>query len=635
MPLPDFRDQFRPDFAEELRRARLLFQGRVPIGIDGPALAIPDPERPIWPGTTVPAMGWDFRLLDSGLFVPTSSRGPAPIDTMATYITAPILLDQSIPLAEVVALIRALSPQDALGCCGWLMARMFRPGAGGPDVQQELVDALCVGATKGRATALVRDRWVFMAPQVVLGVAKLALLFDHPTETSPDIDAMTNVVLGALGLAEHLGSTRDQEEPMWGSLPQPLSLDVVANQHFNASANSSAVVARHHMLWRELPAARDRAAADFHEEAFLAATGTTMDTCTRIGLALYMLAQSERTGQLSAGLLPSLNLNDEETAAVRLYVADLSDMQNHVRKDIARNGFSWAANSFRRFPIVRHNDGSMTILSLAYLRDRACGSANYFELNQHLNGTAAWGGFKDLRGRVPEDYVGTSLKAMYPEWRGSVKRIWTEQELKMLWPDQRICDFVVDAGDVWICIEVVSHMLSEPAACAQSVEALEQDIRFIAEEKAEQLHLTALSLLDPGAPQLLNRDAVPARVLPVVVATGGFPVNPITMSVIYERLRLLGFLQGAQFGPLEILNLDTLEAIEALSEQGRATLSALLIDKASAGLRLAGMDLFIVFERHLDLPCPSRLTRPLQEATVEIVRWVEGRRSPSVAEVEP
>jgi hypothetical protein len=74
------------------------------------------------------------------------------------------------------------------------------------------------------------------------------------------------------------------------------------------------------------------------------------------------------------------------------------------------------------------------------------------------------------------------------------------------------------------------------------------------------------------------------RLYPVVLVAHGFPVNPITMSELHERVARAGLLQGSHLGRLEIIDLDELEQIEALHESGGPSLASLLADKQTANL---------------------------------------------------
>lgn len=475
LSLNDSADKDPSQLAFELRQLEALFCAQEPAGLDRAPLAVPDQERPVWQGTAVPALVTQFAPMPSGLLVPTSLRRPAPIDAMSTYMTATEIGGRPLGFNEVVQLLRAVSLQDALMAGAWLMAQLQQEGRSRRAIQLDLVDTLCEGDAKARAKAMVKDRWVFLAPQVVLGVMKLALLLDHVDSTPEGTHALRNVVLAELGLAKFLSGRDPDSEGQWGSLPEGVSLELIANQHFNASTSTAAAIARYQLMWREIPANLEPSTATAHEEAFSEATGTTMEECQRVGMAVMTHVLVHKMANLRPDYLASLQLTESERKAVDLFVADEARLRTLLKEELGQFGFNWTATTFRRYPIVRHRDGSMTVISSDFLRDRACGSAIYWELDQHfVPGSKPWGRFKRLRGLVAEDYVRQSLESMYPELPGGTKRLWTEAELRCVWREHKLCDFVVDAADAWLCIEVVSHVLSGGASTASSVEALKQ-----------------------------------------------------------------------------------------------------------------------------------------------------------------
>jgi hypothetical protein len=60
-----------------------------------------------------------------------------------------------------------------------------------------------------------------------------------------------------------------------------------------------------------------------------------------------------------------------------------------------------------------------------------------------------------------------------------------------------------------------------------------------------------------GKSQLTGRPKAPDRkIYPVILVAYGFPVNPLTMAEIHERVTRAGLLQGPYVGRLEIIDLD-------------------------------------------------------------------------------
>jgi hypothetical protein len=104
----------------------------------------------------------------------------------------------------------------------------------------------------------------------------------------------------------------------------------------------------------------------------------------------------------------------------------------------------------------------------------------------------------------------------------------------------------------------------------------------------------------------------------VVLVAHGFPVNPITMAELHERVGRAGLLQGAHVGRLEIVDLDELEQVEALHEAGGASLATLLADKQTANLFRTALNQYLFFERRVPLTRPDRQGRLGQEVMERI-----------------
>jgi hypothetical protein len=165
-----------------------------------------------------------------------------------------------------------------------------------------------------------------------------------------------------------------------------------------------------------------------------------------------------------------------------------------------------------------------------------------------------------------------------------------------------------------VCLEVVSGRLTQKSLARGSGHDLDRDVDKLVEDKLQQLD-TTIRNLRAREKTLTGQPAVAGkRFFPVVLAGYGFPVNPITMSVIRQRVTDAGLLQGPDVGAVEVLDFDMLEQVEAMAEQGGPNLAELLRDKQTANLRLASLDQYLHFERNLALRRPRRLDPILRRA---------------------
>ena len=102
--------------------------------------------------------------------------------------------------------------------------------------------------------------------------------------------------------------------------------------------------------------------------------------------------------------------------------------------------------------------------------------------------------------------------------------------------------------------------------------------------------------------------------MPVLVATEGFPVNPMTMLAIEERLKAAGVLQGNQVGPLHIIDQEELHMLEGLAEHGGPGLLETLEAHEVASLRNMGLKDYLLVGRRPPIAGdrPTRLEAPFQ-----------------------
>jgi len=181
-----------------------------------------------------------------------------------------------------------------------------------------------------------------------------------------------------------------------------------------------------------------------------------------------------------------------------------------------------------------------------------------------------------------------------------------------------VCDMAIDYGWAWVCIEVVSGRLTQKSLAGGTATDFDQDVAKLVEKKVKQLDAT-IRHLDRDEQKLTGRPRTPGRrIFPVVLVAHDFPVNPITMSELHERVARASLLQGAHLGRLEIIDLDELEQIEALHESGGASLARLLADKQTASLYRTALNQYLYFERRVPLTRPDhqgRLGRQVMQAS--------------------
>jgi hypothetical protein len=629
------------DPERELQRLQRDLASQEPAELRHAYLARFEEGRLVWPGTTVPRLGViPAAQTASGLIVPASAAtGPAPIDAMSTYLTSTEVLGRPLTDGEVDQLLKAATDEHFIGEAATWLALLEHHGSQDVDFQLEAASRMFLEPVRTKVKNLIRNGARLLAPQVLLGVIKAALLVSPAgTPARADNKGPNPFVFAMLGVADRLGVQANGNSGLWGSYPADLSLEVARNQYFNADHNFGSLLARYQRLWHDLPRqlAGEPGAVDV-ERVFEQVTGVTLDDLLLVGAPATGAAERgqvrfERGYFYDNIPLPKAKLD----AAFRLLATDKMTMEILVRQESQASGFDWSYTTFRRFPMLHADNGDLILLSPVFLQERLTGGAAYWTLHDHFlnQGTAATDRFRSFHGRVVEAYARESAERMVPELPGGARRVWYEEDMQRAWSPRHgkvsVCDVVIDYGWAWVCIEVVSGRLTQKSLAGGTAADFDQDVAKLVEKKVKQLDAT-IRHLDRDEEKLTGRPRTPGRrIYPVVLVAHGFPVNPITVSELHERVARAGLLQGVHVGRLEIIDLDELEQVEALHESGGPALATLLADKQTANLHRTALNQYLNFERRVPLTRPDRqgrLGREVMEriaARYELLSWNPG-----------
>jgi hypothetical protein len=403
-------------------------------------------------------------------------------------------------------------------------------------------------------------------------------------------------------------------------------MDIIQNQLFNHTINLGSELAR----WRrgrDLAVAYDHYAAMQFDAVFEEATGCKPEVLFEVGLSAILKLREEKTVRLDPVIFNQLEYAPGEVAAaVDLVATDMDHLQELVVQEYEESGIDWAANSLRRYPIVRCQDGKLLVLVPQFLIQRVCGSGFHWEVLNELNGrrrraTGAAkseakqliGSFGVFTGHAAEEYAADRLERIVPNHGGLAKQLWREQDLQQIWPDEKCCDFLIDGGHAWVAMDAVNHAITAKAAAAGSVAALQQDLEYIIDEKAVQLDATIGRLIESGG-SLPGQPAphLRPRYHPVIVAAAGFPWSPIMAAAVHERLREKGLLQHDLIDPLTVITTQELEFLEHAVANGRVALVEMLDHRTQTHQVEVPVDMYLFGRASLQLP--ASLIEPLNVA---------------------
>jgi hypothetical protein len=219
-------------------------------------------------------------------------------------------------------------------------------------------------------------------------------------------------------------------------------------------------------------------------------------------------------------------------------------------------------------------------------------------------------------GHLGEVYVAETLRS---QAQRHGLRLFTEDQLRAALsptPGHRTSDMTVDDGRRWAVFEVTSSQLTRESVASTSAERLDDDFTKLV-GKIHQLDQTICSLRERET--ALTGEPVPPsprRYYPVLVMTEGFPINPVTLTMLRQRATQAGLLQGGDVSELEVVDGTELEILEGAG-LGEITVLAALEAKASASLHRANLRDFLLREHQIRATTPDRI-KQLAEMTFEI-----------------
>jgi hypothetical protein len=373
---------------------------------------------------------------------------------------------------------------------------------------------------------------------------------------------------------------------------------LISNQHFNAEFDGLHYMARSFDRWF----ADGSALADTYEEA----TGVPILDVMTVGLAIWSRSVN---GDLATPLtyFREAGWSDQRTeAALAVLCASTGDLRKLVEADAREFGIEWSVNALERFPIIRVDDQWLLPIDPAYVVRRAFGWPTYWDVMNGDIGRSAKNRFDSAIRNAAERYVSEIFRNLC----GDPDRLYLDEQLRpRLGMSNRVADLAVDYGDSWVVAEITTSVLRRESIAGLSDEDVEQDLdKFVG--KIEQIDSTINQLRTDS--ERLTGHAANTRGLtfyPVLVLAEGFPVNPISLTILRERVKEAGLLSGADTVPLEVLDTIEIEIIESLQESGGPTLRDLLESKRTSGLWRASMRQYILVELRLNPPRSARVDR--------------------------
>lgn len=371
----------------------------------------------------------------------------------------------------------------------------------------------------------------------------------------------------------------------------------IQNGAYNSKEQPMGALARAQELFGRIPGKPEIQASENAcpiDEWMAEDYGLTIEEQLTLGFALAALAHAFEAGEAVGShvyiapenlrdLFVKLGWEHRQGDAVAVIAADRAAFQ----REFAESGdtlehIAWEVKPFNRHPFLALDDGGLVLVSpralLSWLSDgfhyRLLDSAQARSPGRRGKVSRAYTAFA---GDLLEDYALDLVRSVHPGERPvGAGRVYGEQPYghvnsKGNYSDHS-SDIAVDRGLDLVLIEVSASRMRADTLLLGDRAAVEDDIDRLLIKKARQLDHCIHALID-------GRATIPAgdpevdmgrieRIWPVIVTAGNITQTQPLWLYIHSKLR--GELQQPKVQPLTILDVEDLELVCALVEQGHA-----------------------------------------------------------------
>jgi hypothetical protein len=397
-----------------------------------------------------------------------------------------------------------------------------------------------------------------------------------------------------------------------GGLAGDLAVDLVANQTFHSPMDVYATVSRTMKIWKEWgdsvrPLLDGRAPA----EILLEATGLELEDLLAFGFAAWSHFANLSLGKpclLNKILHPNIDA-DRWSRFVRLVSLSPED----AAEALASPKSNWDYLAFEAKPMLELEGGLLVVDGTFLIKRVTSGLYWYVHDHERSRGNKARERWNQAHGDMMESYAESILQPMAPPLIGSAGATWfTEDDLGAAYPGTKRADAAMDFGTTFCVIEIVTHQLTVATRIEVDLESFKADLGVAIYKKALQLHETCENLAADLSP-LTGYARTSVLLVPVLVVAGTFPVNDVTTKEIEQHCRAQKWFEHARVQMLAVIDIEELEMLEAMCDQGHSIADLLVRWKSSDG---AGMSLrnWLIDTPGVDAMRPQRVQGEGEEA---------------------
>lgn len=583
-----------------------IFSGEEPADLPPRPLAVLSAGTMYFRGTAVQALGPQWKHGQNGLIIPAYlAVSPAPIDQMLVYLSTEEIYGVTPPADLIYDELIRIPAETVLVEAALVLAKLRHPGASRSDVDAEFARMWFPEPVRTRVLNTLRQpNRGLVVPQALLALIQYSMRFSGDV-LIPGV-RQGNLVLALMIVADQAGSELEvPSDEILTKVPGALGREVISNQIFNSGVDEVNYFARFYRIWlmlsKELAGAPE---IEDLEAGYEELVGVPLRDVLSVGILLWSVTVNLRPVVDPAYLdgIPWAKQRLEKVLSV--FCIDIQEFRAEVREEFSTSTTSWAFGAFSRFPVIRLWDGRLVVLDGPLLVRRIFGWLPIFDIKYYAasKGTASKkkaGRLEQSLRRLVEKYTAEVLDNLAKSTSGA-RRVYHDEQLKEAYEKHgvKIADAAIDCVDSWIVIEVTSSQLKRESVYGVSDQAIVDDLIKLVGE-VEQIDSTIRSIRDNES-RLTGVSSRPNKKFhPLLVTTEGFPVNPVSLTLIREHVNERGLLLDDDVEPLEVVDLVELEMVESLQENGGPQLVDLLAGKKNASLWRCSLRDYLLVEKKL------------------------------------
>lgn len=524
--------------------------------------------------------------------VKPSSRG------FAIYIPFSEIFGKKLSKQKIISTIKEFRVSDAVASTSRLGVILENHGRFNKKIQAGLVVHLFpkkLGEKINQILIPADDRFIFFEQQL-LNVIKLSLLYGslYKKRTFQNRDVfekyLTNVILG---ITDHLEKDyRDRAKKAKNNRAKKVEAMIemaLRNLYFNSSDQFRYLIGRYYQLFFSIAKRSNlRKSSNYIDitNVFEKATSFDLEIYYSLGFAvLTQFVQADiRKGKLKPNkffINKNVYFRDIKMSKKRAveFLNKLSITPKEFRKEFPKelkktSSLYYSFILMRQKPMIKVNRYIYFPTSLKFLKEKITAGI-YWEIVDFLKG-ARKDKFFRFFGEIFEEYVKDLFKRIYPQKSFLVKRCFFEQKYGKK-AVKRTSDVMLVYGNEAIFIEAnASRLRMVETAVAGDIDAFRKDLDKVIFASAKQLNRVIKDFRNNEFNlNGLNFTQI-TRIYPIILTISPVPqFDLLWLEEIEKKLKLLGYLQCRNIASLQIIDIEEMEMIEALMQNGFSFLDIL------------------------------------------------------------